>query len=82
MSNQAAIDWTAAAVRKAIEESGRTKRSISDSTGIPYPTLNRKLDGKGEFSFSDLLAIAESLTVPPARFTPPAFLPADMAAAS
>lgn len=68
-----ATEWSARAVREAIADSGRTKRSISDETGIPYPTLNRKLAAKGEFTFSELLSLAEALAVSPTAFTPPAF---------
>ncbi|MBB2957008.1 helix-turn-helix domain-containing protein [Pseudoclavibacter helvolus] len=67
------IEWTATAVSDAIKESGRTKLSVSDETGIPYPTLNRKLAAKSEFSFSELLKVAEALSVSPAAFTPPQF---------
>jgi lambda repressor-like predicted transcriptional regulator len=74
MSNQA-TEWSAQAVREAIKEDGRTKLSLSEETGIPYPTLNRKLAAKTEFRFSELLSIAEALGVSPARFTPPVFLP-------
>ncbi|UOQ60346.1 helix-turn-helix domain-containing protein [Leucobacter rhizosphaerae] len=72
MSNQR-TGSSAAAVQEAIEDSGRTKRSISDETGIPYPTLNRKLAEKAEFKFSELLLIAEALGVPPWKFTPSIF---------
>ena len=72
MSNQV-VEWTAAAVREAIADAGRSKTSVSDETGIPYPTLNRKTAGKSEFSFSELLLIAEALGVSPTRFTPPPF---------
>lgn len=75
MSNQTPTEWSAEAVRSAIDDSGRSKRSISDETGIPYPTLNRKLAAKTEFRFSELLALAEALGVSPARFTPPIFRP-------
>lgn len=76
MSNrnaEAVNEWIALAVQDAILSSGRTKRSLSDETGIPYPTLNRKLAAKTEFSFRELLLIAEALGVSPATFTPPAF---------
>jgi hypothetical protein len=74
-SEAAAVEWGARAVRDAIAESDRSKRSVSDETGIPYPTLNRKLAGKSEFTFRELLALAEALGVAPWAFTPPAFRP-------
>lgn len=76
MSNRSAAsitEWSAQAVQQAIADAGRSKRSVSDQTGIPYPTLNRKLAGKTEFTFRELLALAEALSVAPSTFTPPAF---------
>ncbi|QIK82436.1 helix-turn-helix transcriptional regulator [Sanguibacter sp. HDW7] len=84
MNNHAAsttIEWSARAVREAIADTGRSKVSISDETGIPYATLNRKLAAKGEFSFRELLLIAEALGVSPSTFTPPAFARVERTAA-
>lgn len=67
------IDWTAEAVRDALADAGRSKISLSRETGITYATLNRKLAGKTEFSFSELLLLADALGVPPSKFTPPPF---------
>lgn len=75
MTNRA-IQWTAEAVDAAVKQTGRTKTWLSEQTGIPYSTLNRKLAAKADFSFSELLLIAEALGVSPAAFTPPAFVPA------
>ena len=66
-------EWTARAVQEAIEDSSRSKMSLSDETGIPYSTLNRKLQANAEFTFSELLLIAEALGVRPSQFTPPEF---------
>lgn len=60
-------------VESAIKSAGRTKVSVSEETGIPYPTLNRKVAGKSEFSFTELLLIAECLQVSPAEFVPSQF---------
>lgn len=67
------IEWTAKSVRDAITDAGRSKTSLSDETGIPYPTLNRKVAGKTEFSFTELLLVAEALGISPSAFTPPQF---------
>lgn len=67
------IEWTSQAVQAALVDAGRSKTSLSDETGIPYPTLNRKVAGKTEFSFTELLLIAEALGVSPSAFTPPQF---------
>ncbi|MBG6083281.1 helix-turn-helix domain-containing protein [Zhihengliuella flava] len=69
----AITEWTAHAVQAEIDRSGMTKVAVSDETGIPYPTLNRKLAAKTEFSFRELLLLAEALNVEPSTFTPPAF---------
>lgn len=67
------IKWTAEAVQEAIRDAGRSKQSLSDETGIPYSTLNRKLAAKAEFSFTELYILAQALGVHPSSFTPPAF---------
>lgn len=67
-------------VDSAIKSAGRTKVSVSEESGIPYPTLNRKVAGKSEFSFTELLLIAECLGVSPSIFVPSQFAP--MAVAS
>lgn len=74
-------EWTARAVQDAILASGRSKTSLSDETGIPYPTLNRKVGGKTEFNFRELLLLADALGVSPATFTPPPFARRDQDAA-
>ena len=71
MSN--ATEWTATAIRRALFDSSRTKKAIADETGIPYPTLNRKIAGKRDFTLSELLSIAEATGTHPAAFIPPQF---------
>ena len=73
MSNT--TEWIAAAIRHALLDAGRTKRAVADETGIPYPTLNRKISGKRDFTLSELLSIAEATNPPPAAFIPPQFRP-------
>lgn len=62
-----------ARVRQAIRASGRTKRWVSEESGIPYATLNRKLAGKTDFTFRELFALADVLKVSPADLLPSAF---------
>lgn len=66
-----AVAWTARAITDAIDSSRLTKLSISEETGIPYSTLNRKLAGKSDFTFAELILIADAVGVSPADFTPP-----------
>lgn len=73
MINQTVANDSARLVQEAIEDSGRSKRSVSDETGIPYPTLNRKLKAQTEFSFTELFLLSEALGVPPWKFTPAVF---------
>ena len=72
-TTESITEWSARAVQQAIADAGSSKVSISDQTGIPYPTLNRKLAAKTEFSFRELLLLADALGVSPSAFTPPAF---------
>ena len=67
-----AVAWTARTITDAIDKSTLTKLSISDQTGIPYSTLNRKLAGKSDFTFAELILLADAIGVSPADFTPPA----------
>lgn len=73
MINQTIAEDSARLVREAIVDSGRSKRSVSDESGIPYPTLNRKLKAQTEFTFVELYLLARTLGVPPWRFTPGEF---------
>lgn len=72
MSNPV-TESTAEAVRSALADAQRSKQSLSDETGIPYSTLNRKLAAKTEFTFSELYAIASALGVSPAVLVPVQF---------
>lgn len=72
----------AAAVTFQRSKADRTKSWLSDRTGIPYSTLDRKLKGHVDFTFSDLWSIAEALGVQPSELTPRAFVPSRQAVAS
>lgn len=50
----------AARVRRAIEAAGLTDSELARTTNIPRETLRRKLAGVGEFSTSQLHALAEA----------------------
>lgn len=63
----------ASAVTFELSRADRTKRWLSDRTGIPYSTLDRKIKGHVEFTFTELWMIAEALGVAPAALTPKAF---------
>ncbi|MDR2257026.1 MAG: helix-turn-helix domain-containing protein [Arthrobacter sp.] len=79
MSNHTGVvtEWSAQAVQQAIEDSGMTKLAVSEASGIPYATLNRKLAAKADFGFRDLMTLAETLGVHPSAFIPPMFASPD-----
>ena len=80
---ESVTQWSARAVDRAIKVSGHTKRWVSEETGIPYSTLNRKLDGKADFTFKELLGLSEAIGVSPASFIPPLFRsPVELAVAA
>lgn len=73
--------WIAQQVQAALVKEDRSKRWLSDKTGIPYSTLNRKMSGHVEFRFSELLYIAEALRVAPQMFLPHGFVSVTASAA-
>ena len=60
-------------VAAAILRSGRSKASVARDAGIPNTTFGRKLDGHVEFTFSELLRLAEVLGVAPSSLVPSEF---------
>lgn len=63
-------------VAASILRSGRKKTAVAAAAGIPQTTFNRKINGHTEFTFGELLRIANVIGVPPSTFTPQAFLSA------
>lgn len=68
--NQTINEEIADNVRRLIRNEDRTKVSIADESGIPYPTFKRRLSGKSDFRVSELVYIAEALGVTPAEILP------------
>lgn len=60
-------------VAAAKERAGITRTALAESTGIPYSTLGRKLDGFSDFTMPDIYRIAKALGVAPASLLPAAF---------
>ncbi len=54
----------------ALGEARRSRRWLSDTTGIAYSTLRRKLHGDVDLSVTDLARIAAALDVSPAALLP------------
>ncbi|GAB1813881.1 hypothetical protein MUNTM_29200 [Mycobacterium sp. MUNTM1] len=42
----------------------RSRTRLSKETGISRPSLSNKLDGKVDFTYSELITVAEALGVP------------------
>lgn len=53
----------AAELRTAIKGDRRTQRDVSERSGIPLVTLNRKLAGRSAFTVVELAAVCEVLDV-------------------
>lgn len=75
---QEVADKVAAAILRA----GASKSSVASSAGIPSTTFGRKINGHVEFTFGELLRIAEALGVSPSTLTPSAFRPTRTAVAA
>lgn len=60
-------------VAASILRSGRSKSSVATAAGIPATTFNRKINGHVEFTFSELMRLADVLDIAPSTFTPTAF---------
>lgn len=76
MNNATASQSLGKHVADTLAAKERSKLWLANKTGIPYTTLGRKLLGRTtEFTFSDLLAIADALDV-----TPAALIPSDLQA--
>lgn len=50
---------------------GITRRDLAARTGIPFATLDRKLDAALELTFAELHLISSSLGTNPSAFLPP-----------
>ncbi len=58
------------AVKAAMKRSGFTYRKLSDVTGIPLVTLNRRLNGHRSFQAEELVTIADALGICASEFLP------------
>lgn len=55
-------------VKRAIDQTGRSRRFVAEQVGIPYSTITRKLAFGAHFSLRELLLLAEALGVSPSQF--------------
>ena len=60
-------------VAASILRAERSKASVASAAGIPQTTFTRKINGHTEFTFSELLKIAEVLAISPSAFAPATF---------
>lgn len=63
MDNSTTTKQVADLVAAAIARSGETKSSVAQKALIPRTTLHRKMSGSGEFSVTELAAIASVVGV-------------------
>lgn len=68
-TTQEVADKVAACILRA----GVSKASVASAAGIPSTTFGRKINGHVEFTFSELLRIAEAVGVAPSTLAPSAF---------
>lgn len=50
-------------LRKVAKDERYSTLKLAQDTGIPYSTLRRKLNGVGDFTFTELAAIADQLKI-------------------
>lgn len=57
-------------ITNALIVKNMTVRSLSDATGISYPTLRRSLKGGRSLTFREFGSIASTIGVPPSALLP------------
>ena len=57
-------------IEDRLARAGLTRRDLAARTGIPFATVNRKLDAPHELTFAELHLIAASLGTTPLAFIP------------
>ncbi len=60
----------ASVIVSALDQDKRSKRWLSEATGIAYSTLRRKLQGQADLTVRGGARIARALQVPPASLLP------------
>lgn len=71
MSTQADSKTVGDHITEAISESGMTKKSISEKTGIPYSSLNAMLKGWRSPTIDMIFRIAEVIGKKPSELIAP-----------
>lgn len=67
-------------IAAAITQKDRTKKSVAESAGIPLTTFNRKINGQGQITITDICAVADALGINPADLAPSALTHSAVAA--
>lgn len=73
MSKSNTAKTTGDLIQQKIKSKGMTKRAVSEKSGIPYSSLNSKLQGYRSFTLDDIATIAEAIGEPPSALCPPEF---------
>lgn len=63
-----------------LDTQSRSVRWLSETTGIPYSTLSRKVRGKADIGANEMVVIADALGVHPSVITPAIFKSAEAVA--
>ncbi|WP_167131962.1 hypothetical protein [Paramicrobacterium chengjingii] len=80
MDNESYDGIVGKAVRSAFDAAGFSVRSAALATGIPYTTLDRKLEGHTSFTVRELRAIAKATRRSTRSFVPSESASKDVAA--
>lgn len=52
-------------LKETIDDSGMTIKAIAERSGIPRYTLDRRMNGEGEFTVSEVLGLTKALNLTP-----------------
>lgn len=69
-------EWTAGAVRAELARRKLSGRQMASRMGMPINTFRRRLNAEVSFGVSELVALADILSVPVVDLLPPAREPA------
>lgn len=64
----------AEAVKAAYRNAERTQRWVAKKSGIAEGTFNRRMNGGGDFTVSELARIAKALNIHPSELLPSEFI--------
>lgn len=69
--DQTPNEWIAGTIRAELARRKLSGRSVAGRMGMPVNTFRRRLNGEIPFDVSDLVAVADILSVPVVDLLPP-----------